>query len=110
MSHESDLGRGSGWTEEGMSLYNRIHHIVKEDRIKSGNNFNQELAKWVTARQNGAKKHKEATIQSTRKRKPVPVDDLDEFYACQGGGWMYNNTTKRLQDEPSTDGGFAEMV
>jgi hypothetical protein len=44
MSHESDLGRGSGWTEEGMSLYNRIHHIVKEDRIKSGNNFNQELA------------------------------------------------------------------
>jgi len=89
------LGNGSGWTSEGLDAYNKIHELVKEDRLKNGNQFNQELTKAITERHNKRKSTKGSNTQITplKRKKPVPVDDLDEMYGCLS----YANTNQEAE-------------
>jgi hypothetical protein len=69
------LGNGSGWTSEGLDAYNKIHELVKEDRLKNGDQFNRELTKAITERHNKRKSAKDSNTQVTppKRKKPIPV-------------------------------------
>lgn len=89
------MGNGSGWTSEGLDAYNKIHELVKEDRLKNGDQFNRELTKAITERHNKRKSSKDSNTQVTppKRKKPIPVDDLDEMYGCLS----YANTTQEAE-------------
>jgi hypothetical protein len=101
----SELGYGSGWTAEGLDLYNKIHELVKADRVKNGSQFNQKLRKALTERREQVRTEKEkAKTESPRKRrKPIPVDDLDDFYGLdsskssdQGGSILLDSAVDAI--------------
>ena len=65
---------GIGWTENGMTKFNEIYDMVKEDRISRGATFNNELLNVFVKRARVVKVNPHRA--NLRKRKTIPRDDM----------------------------------
>jgi hypothetical protein len=70
---------GSGWSDEGMLEFNRLCHLVMQDREERGDNFRYEFLRH--REQKLAKKTKGANSQedSSKKPKVTIYSDLDRL-------------------------------
>jgi len=79
-SKEHVMARNSGWTTEGLDMFNVLYELVKKDREANGRVFDEALLEYY--KEKSSKKRKPVTQDEAGSRGRVKIsDDLDGFVA-----------------------------